>query len=306
ESGNWVVAQFGGYPALAGNVRRLALALADLGIVEAKTADPGRYARIGVDDPGPDNAIARGITLRDAAGAPLASLIVGAQRESSIGATAQYYVRRGGEQQSFLVAGDLAADADPLRWIRNDIVDVPAGRVRTVNISHSDGDTVRLMRPERGADMLLPELPDGARPTSQAALSSLAAILSNVRVDGVAAAATVAGAKPGSTVQISTFDGLVAAISEFETSGATWYAFRFAFAPDQVIPPESEQAGDDAAPPGMPGMEPEPVDDEALAAELTARVEGWVYQLPEFKRSMLGKRLDELTTTAAPEAGTPQ
>ncbi len=295
EDGGWTVAEFDGYPALAGRVRQLALTVAELGIVEAKTADPARYGRIGVSDPGPGNDDARAITLKNAAGEALAALIVGNRRESSVASAPQYYVRRAGQAQSFLVEGDLGADADPLRWIRSDIVDVPAARVRSVTITHADGETVRLKRPERGADMLLLGMPEGARPTSKAALSSLAAMLSNVRVDGAAAAAQMTDAAAASTVELRTFDGLVASVSRYAANGEDWFGFSFRFDAAAVVAPAPEAP--EPSPPAM--APPEPVDDQALAEALNARVNGWVYQLPEFKRSMLAKRLATLITTEA-------
>ena len=90
-------------------------------------------------------------------------------------------------------------------------------------------------------------------------------------------------------------------MASFEADGQTWYAFRFDFDAGQAIPREAGEADNEPAPPGMPTPEPEAVDDEALATALTARVSGWIYRLPEFKQSMLAKRLDELVTTEAPD-----
>src|SRR3954452_19676836 len=48
----WVLPEKGGYPVRAEKLREMLVGLTELRLTEARTADPGQHARLGVDDPG--------------------------------------------------------------------------------------------------------------------------------------------------------------------------------------------------------------------------------------------------------------
>ena len=67
DGDNWLVAEKGNYPAAAGKVRQIVLALADLALVEPKTQQAEFYPRLDVEDPGSGKSTL--VTLKDKSGA---------------------------------------------------------------------------------------------------------------------------------------------------------------------------------------------------------------------------------------------
>jgi hypothetical protein len=300
----WTVANRDDFPAEPAAVKRLLLGLADLQIVEAKTSLPDSYARIGVADPGAGSD-SLGVELYGAKDDKLLALVVGHKREG--GQQSQRYVRRAGEAQSYLVNGKVEASADPITWLDARIVDVDTARVRQVVITPADGARIAIAKRKPKDNFFeLVDVPAGKVPRSKALVSSLGAVLLDLRFNSVAAAARFADAKPLRQTTVETFDGLVTRIDEFEAEGKTWARFDFAYdaaivdaeAVKDIAPAASE-------PPPVPGAEgaegakpaAEPAAKESVDAEATrlkARNAAWVYELPDYKLRLLGKRLDDL------------
>jgi hypothetical protein len=250
----WTVANRDDFPAEPAAVKRLLLGLADLQIVEAKTSLPDSYARIGVADPGAGSD-SLGVELYGAKDDKLLALVVGHKREG--GQQSQRYVRRAGEAQSYLVNGKVEASADPITWLDARIVDVDTARVRQVVITPADGARIAIAKRKPKDNFFeLVDVPAGKVPRSKALVSSLGAVLLDLRFNSVAAAARFADAKPLRQTTVETFDGLVTRIDEFEAEGKTWARFDFAYdaaivdaeAVKDIAPAASE-------PPPVPGAE---------------------------------------------------
>jgi hypothetical protein len=124
----WLVAEKGNYPAAAHKLRRIALALADLTLVERKTREAKLYPRLDVADPGAGTSTL--VTLKDRSGATLAALIVGKERTDRLGEGVDgVYVRRPGHPQSWLAAGSLDLSGDAASWLERTILDIPETRI---------------------------------------------------------------------------------------------------------------------------------------------------------------------------------
>lgn len=306
----WTVANRDDFPAEAGAVKRLLLGLADLQIVEAKTSLPDSYARIGVADPGAGSD-SLAVELYGTKDDKLLALIVGHKREGA--QQSQRYVRRAGEAQSYLVNGKVEASADPITWLDARVVDVDTGRVRQVVIAPADGARIAIAKHKPKDNFFeLVDVPAGKVPRSKALVSSLGAVLLDLRFNSVAAAARFADAKPLRHTTVETFDGLVAHIDEFEADGKTYARFDFAYDASKVDAEALKDIAPAASePPPVPGTEPakaasdaapkESVDAEA--ARLKTRTANWVYELPDYKMRMLSKRLDDLVQAPAKEEG---
>ena len=310
----WTVANRDNFPAESAAVKRLLLGLADLQIVEAKTSLPDSYGRIGVADPG-DGSDSLQVDLYGAKDEPLLAVIVGHTRTS--GQQSQRYVRRAGEPQSYLVNGKLDGNSDPITWLDARIADVDTARVGMVEIVPSEGAAVAIIK-NRPKDNFfeLQNVPAGKVPRSKALVSSLGALLLDLRFNGVAAAARFADARPVRQTTVQTFDGLRARIDEFTADDKIYARFDFAYDASLV---QADAAKDPAAaptvsePPPVPGTEPavpgaaatpkETVEQEA--ARLKARTAGWVYELPDYKQRLLTKRLDDLVQAPNEDEATP-
>ena len=303
SSEQWILTNRDNFPADPKAVKRLLLQLADLEIVEAKTRLPASYGRIGVADPGAGSDSLQ-VELYGAKDEKLLALIVGHPRDG--GQKSQRYVRRAGESQSWLVNGKIEAAADPITWLDARIADVDTARVRRVEITPVEGPAVVIEKAHPKDNFFdLQNLPGGRVTRSKSLVSSLAALLLDLRFNSVAAAARYAQAKPLRYAIVQTFDGLVAHIEEFEADGKTYARFDFDYDATLVRQPAAK---DDATTPaaGVPAPDNEPRKEtvEQEAAKLKARVAGWVYELPDYKTRLLSKRLDDLVQAPNKDAAT--
>ena len=140
----WGLADRGGYPVQPSKLRGMLTALTELRLVEPRTTDPDAIhpARRG----GPATAEAATSNLLrvlDASGKPIVALIVGHRRVRTQGnVPEQVYVRRPGDNQTWLAEGSLQVDADPQLWLDRDIMNIDHARIASV--------TVTARRPDAG------------------------------------------------------------------------------------------------------------------------------------------------------------
>ena len=293
----WVVANRDNYPATFANVKNILLNIANTTVVERKTANPERYAQIGVADL--DDADSKA-TLVDITGGPdstLVSLLIGNERSASQLNARQYYVRKSGEAGALLVEGELNVSAEPQDWVDPDVVNVATERVRKVTITAADGSAIVVSK-EKPTDNFfsLENVPAGFTAKSRSVISSLGAVLLDVKFENVAAASKIAGAEPVSTAEIRTFDGLVVNASRYALGDEHFVRFEFAFDPDSVVKPEpaatDAETDDSNEPPAAAEDSESSVAEEA--ERLNNRTANWVYALPDYKNRMLEKRLDDM------------
>lgn len=135
----WTLPSLGFYPVEATKVHAMLAALAELRLSARRTADPAEFATLGVDDPGKPAATGTLVTVSDEAGHPLASLIVGRQNSATAGGQAEtLYVRRPGQNRSWLAEGNLSVDPEPDLWIDHSITDIDHKKVLRVAVTHGE------------------------------------------------------------------------------------------------------------------------------------------------------------------------
>ena len=103
----WKVENRDGFPAEFAHVKRAVLQMAELKLVEEKTTIPENYPRIGVADIDSDEADGTLIELTTDTNEAIAALLIG--NALNTGAQKQHYVRKLGDQQSWLVAACAVA-----------------------------------------------------------------------------------------------------------------------------------------------------------------------------------------------------
>jgi hypothetical protein len=307
----WHIAGKDDFPADAARVRRTLLQLAALRGVEAKTRSPERYGRIGVDDIDQDGAEGTRVEVDAGGDEPLVSLIVGHARGEG---GAQHYVRRTAEAQSWLVEGALEVPADPIPWLEAGIVDVDTQRVRSVRIEVPERTPVVVTKsaPEDNF-FTLQDVPEGYTAKSKATVSSVGAVLLDLRLNDVAAASRVSGQAPARVTTVRTFDGLVATLTDYVQDDLTWTAFDFTYDAEGAVAARPDTAADaiPAAPLGEADGASDAAADEAAAGDaavaptptetvadevnrLSVRTKGWIYALPDYKRRMIERDFDSL------------
>ena len=277
----WVLKNRGGYPAFFSRIKPLVIAISKLEIREAKTANPDLYSRLQVEEVSAEKAKSKLVTLSDAEGTTLASLLIGKERVNRAdGSTNSLYVRKAGEEQSYLVKGALMLSADPADWLENSLIDLSSDRLKSIMIGHDDGNAVRAIRDGKDIeDYQLQNLPEGFKIKSQTTINSLATAVEELRFDDVNSDKKFKWPNEVLTTVYETFDGLAVKVKSAMTDDKVWAEFSFEFIGDEESP--------------------ELVESKKLSVEeqvkmLNSKTKGWVYALPSYKGRMLTRSLSDL------------
>ncbi len=321
DGGVWHVAERDGYRADLSQLRRRLVALVEAKRLEGKTTNPERYAQLGVSDVavGDDDDQNLKVTVVGPEGF---DLIVGKRANASQGT----YVRFADEAQSWLASGDLRFSANARDWLKKDVLDIPANRVRRASLAHSGGDRIELSkaRPE-DPNYTLDNIPDGREALSPSAGNSIASAVAGLRFEDVAPASqeTFQGLE---IVQgeYETFDGLRVGTRAFSRDDKYYVMLDVAFdaalaAESQPEPttatadesagesdveategeatsgfedPQAAQAAADAA--ALAAYEEAVAAAEEEAEALKAVTDGWVFEIPSYKHGNLTKSLEDL------------
>ena len=126
DKDGWPLSDRGGYPVKADAVRALLVKLADAELVEPKTRNQERYALLELEDPKGKDAKSRLVRLLDDKGAVLAEAIVGKKRSAVGGSKGGTYVRKPGDEQTWLSNADL--DLAVRDWVQANVSICPRPR----------------------------------------------------------------------------------------------------------------------------------------------------------------------------------
>jgi hypothetical protein len=255
----WSVAQRG-WPADLGKVRKLLLELAALNIVEEKTRLPANYPQLGVEDVSSPKA--SGVQVSVASPARSWALILGKSSGGKSG-----YVRIAGAPQSLLAAPLVSTDADPKSWLQHDLIDVSAARVREVQEKPAQGAAFSAVR-EKPADsnFSVSPLPKGRTLTGPEAAAPIAGALSALTLDDVHKTPGSPDAHSAHAVFL-TFDGLQVDLTGRKDG-------THALVSISVRSTAKETA--------------------AEAQTLTARCNGWEFEIADYKYAAIFTPLEEL------------
>ena len=294
--GAWEMAEKGNYPVNFEKVKAVVVGMAELRIAEEKTSKPELYAKLGVQDPG--TPVKQGekapvlLTLKDTAGADLASVIVGNSRYSP---KQGVYIRKPGEAKSWAANGQLDVPSEASSWMDTKVLEVPRDRIKSAKVTQADGSVLEVSKPQPSdAGYTVLNVPEGKelKPGDQG--GTLAAALAWLGFEDVAPAATLKTQGEGAATskwssEFRTFDGLVVVIGAFEQGGKTWVKIVPSFDDTAAAPTENR----------APSLRaPEDVLKEV--AEIGAKVSPWVFVLPEWKATVLSSKMDGLLKETPP------
>jgi hypothetical protein len=281
DGDQWQLPGKGGYPVQFARVKPLLLGIALLEKVEPKTANSENYARLGVQDPGSDTHNTR-IELYESSGEPVASLIVGKVRGGLIaGGRDGIYARISGDARAWLLAGELALPESQVDWVDRQIVHIKPKSVKRVTITQPDGSSLVVEKPHKGAaSFSVSNVPDGAVLKPDAKINPLAQSLAGLKMEDLLVRSQAGLAEADAVVSVfETWDGLQVTAYSVEQDNKIYAWF---------------DAG--AAALGVNDLTKVRTT-ELSVAELRARLDGWVYQLPRERGEKLRKRLDDLLET---------
>jgi hypothetical protein len=303
----WRVVERGGYPADPAKVREVARALTGLRIVEAKTASADRLPRLELGDPEADKAKSRRVSLEGADGKPIASAILGKAKYGLYGGgRGGIYVRRDGETQSWLAAGEVNLPDDAMGWIDNQVVDLPERQIARVTLGAGSADPIVITRPDADKETLaLDTVPEG-RQADQEAMSRVTGLLEGLSMSDVRPGADKPVPETAPRARFETRDGLVvgvALLTEGEGDAAKhWVTLEVEKGQPAAEPAETPGPAAEAATPA-PAAEAapakvEPADQAKPLAErveeLRRRLGGWQFELPSYLAERLTYDRDKL------------
>ena len=320
EGGGWAMGDLHDYPVPLENVRKLVLGLADLRLFEAKTKRSDRYPRLEVEDVTAEGAKSRLVTLSDAAGETLARTIIGKRKNNLFGFRRDgTYLRMPEDDQAWLAEGAVRVETDPIRWLQQEIISIPMGDVRSMVLRQPDGQELRVAKTTRDAnDFTLESPPEGVPidevnflatglaflemqdvrpvdevprrvPIDQSQVNFLATGLAFLEMQDVRPVDGIEFPADPHRATYTSFDGVIVNAEVIEQDGKFWGRFTVdydaAAAAPAIETPAPEEDEEEATPSASPAE---------LAAEVAARVDGWVFEIPDFKAAKLQAGLDDL------------
>lgn len=149
EDGTWRIAEQNGYPADTGKVRDFVLSLAELQLVEAKTADPARYDRLGVSDVAESGSEATRVRLLGRDGGALVDALIGSDRISGTGG-AMLYMRQSDDARSWLAQGRVDDVHRVASWTDEAVVDIGVDRLQEIHLTAPSGEVLEVRRTGEG------------------------------------------------------------------------------------------------------------------------------------------------------------
>lgn len=279
----WRIEEKGNYPAKTDLVKRTVVGLADLELVEARTAQAEWHKHINLTAPEDKGSGVR-VKVYGAEGEELAGLIAGKLEGSAdIDGEGTIYVRRVDDDQSYVARGSFNLEQNPVNWLETGVIDLEKGRVVRVDVTPAEGEAyaVEIADGEQtavGPAYRLHELDEALQPVTDYAITGIGNALAGLAFQDAVAAADVTLAAPVASV-FTTKDGLMIKVAA-EKQDKVYYAKLDASAVEGA--------------------------DEAVVAEaqrLSARLSPYAYAIPTAKGADLTRTLDVLVE-AKPEVDT--
>jgi hypothetical protein len=260
QAGGWVVAERG-YPADSGKLRKLLLDLGSLEVIERKTSIARNYRVLGVQDP--TSPKATGARIDIVAPGKSWSLIVGNSMDANDG-----YVRVVDSAQSLLAKPLILVDADPKLWLDPTILDIAQSRVSEILEQPAKGAEFSVAREKKTeANFTVRGVPRGRELTGADAADSMGSALSSLTLTDVRKSAAAPKDTKVSHAVFRTFDGLEIDVSGYQEASDDYI---------EVFAKAADKAAD------------------AEAGQINSRVQGWEYEIPDYRYSEIFQPLDGL------------
>lgn len=283
RDGVWGIAERDHYPARPDRVREVFTGLADLRLIEERTGNPDLFARLGLEDVTVAGGTSLLLRVTDGQGTVIAELIVGRRRIRTAGNLPEaVYIRRPGENRTWLAEGALRLDADPMLWVEREILDIKRQRIARVTARRAGAEPVTVARADPAAEQAtLLDPPEGFA-AEQFKIDDLPRALEWFSFTDVRPAARFAGTEAAGEARFSTFDGLEIAVRLVRHEDRRWAIIEAAWHDPGPLPDPLPE-----------GLRP-PAEAQAEAERLAERLSPWAFQLPDWKADVLTYRLEDL------------
>lgn len=274
--GDWTVPEKGGYPVKFETVKQAVVGMASLKPLEPRTGKPELHSKLNLRLPS-DGGRGTVLTLKDSDGNELASVVVGKTRSVATKARpGWHYVRKAGEDQSWLAEGRVEVWNKIERWLDPDMPIVERRRIHIVRRTLPGGDTIEIAKDDPQArDFTILDIPEGFRALHDTVANPLGSALGFLTFEDVMPAKD----KPlENTVLASyvTYDGLVVDIHLMkQDDDIYWARFEGRYDPDEV---RLDTLNEDQ----RESMKSE-TEVREEAEKINSRYGDWAYKLPSYK-----------------------
>ncbi|WP_340110276.1 DUF4340 domain-containing protein [Pikeienuella sp. HZG-20] len=253
-----------GYPVETEVLQELVGALTLAEIAEAKTADPARYADLGLAPPDAEKGAGREIVLEDGDGEAIAHVIVGDRDYTLGGLAGGQFARRGGEDETWLVRARIDPPSRRAGWFDTRLFEAEESEILRASLSPGEGEAIEFAR-EDGAFVLKAELPEG-RAARGGQVDRIPRFFTALDFDDVRE--TGDAEETGAKISAETADGVKITLAA-------------------LAGPDDDRAWVRIAVAGS----------GEAADTLRARVEGFEFALSSYDAQLFGWTLDDLTET---------
>jgi hypothetical protein len=229
----WYLPGHGKVPADFDEVRHTLISLAALQTLEPKTARPDWLHYVGLETP--PKGTGTEITVSDAAGHVMASLIAGSSQEGAGGTT--IFVRRPGEDQSWLVQAPFVPHGDIAAWMSLKLLELDPARLKDVTVTPAGTApfTVTRVHPSDPHFILTPAVKNA----DPSAVDEVAEAVANLTALDVKDAAGMDFAKAGHVVAHS-YDGLNLTLDLVPQGSDVWAKLTAGAAMDALLGVQKE------------------------------------------------------------------
>lgn len=276
----WVVDNRDGYEANFSTIRETFNNLSEAKLIEAKTSNPENYPKLQVENIEELNS--QGVQFSIHGLDEDVKIIAGGDGSSPN----TQYIRRVGEEQSWLINKNLKLKRDVTLWLRKDLFDIPPEQIKNISIHHVDGNVIEIEN--KGTDdyefFLLNELPDGKK-VSESEIYQVANALSSLEIKDVASFSSLGLDKTNFVVtKFNTFDGLTITANTYIDDIQSHTLFDIQFNLENVVEMDSQES--------ETNLISNPDAANKLADATQQRIKGWAYVLPTITQEALVKNIE--------------
>ncbi len=275
KDGNaWKIQERGGYPVKPEHIRALILQLSQSRLVDAKTNQPSKHTILELENPSIKEAKSKQVQLLDKNKKPLADIVVGKKRWDAFGSgKSGMYVRKTGENQTWLASMDINADLDIKTWVEEEFFSFKISDIKAVEIAYPNEEILHVMpKDDKSGQFMFSNLPEGKTLKNDANATTIARAfeslsledvkkLQNSRDSGATATATVLG------------EGFKINFNLQNQGNDHWLS----------IQADAESGSSDES--------------KKIVTDLNKKFGGWSYKIPKTKAESLFKRWSDLIET---------
>ncbi|WNJ99324.1 DUF4340 domain-containing protein [Thalassospiraceae bacterium LMO-JJ14] len=278
----WTLKQSGGYPVHANLVNKVIFGLSNMELLEPRTRKPELFAELNLGDPSKKKSSAQQVTLKSSSGEMIADLVIGRANfflpETTTGGM---YVRRPGEDQTWLVRGLVDIGVEPRDWLIRDIVDIKPERIVRAEVTQPDGEKL-IVIPKEGVtgSFAFENMPEGMKLKSEFAPRNIAAVLNGFVLNDVRPAADVALAPEDAYVtEFFSVDAIHVTTRMWQQDKTHYMTVAAAYIGDDANSDAAKQAN-----------------------AIAARTQGWAYIIPDYQYEQIAKKMTDVTEKSQPDS----